>query len=129
MARLEEYGFEPTPESTAYLDWSEDSTLTKPDFDRLTGAEEAWLKAKFEEDNKREPGNIKGMLLRFQIADGYAYYLVTKTRPLTVQRVIGFMFEYSLPDAYIRGLNKADVEQQLDWNKKAASIFLGRIKR
>jgi len=48
-------------------------------------------------------GEIKGGVFKVQIADGYAYYLVTKVRPLTVQHIhVGDAWR--IPEAHIRGV-------------------------
>jgi hypothetical protein len=47
-----------------------------------------------------------GGLIRFEVADNYAYYLVTSEKPLKLQLV---PYGYEVPDAHIRGLRRADV--------------------
>lgn len=55
-----------------------------------------------------DAGEIVGGILRWQRGDGYAFYVVTKDRPLTV-RHLGYMDAWQVEDALIRGLNKQDV--------------------
>jgi hypothetical protein len=62
-------------------------------------------------------GEIKGAVLQFQVADNYAYYVVTKARPLTVKH-IDWLDGYQIPAAHLRGLNKQDVLEQLAWRKR-----------
>ena len=59
-----------------------------------------------------EGGDIKGALVKFSVADGHAYYVVTKASPLEVVHV-PFGDGYKALPATIRGLNRADVERQL----------------
>ena len=67
-------------------------------------------------------GEIKGGVFKVQIADGYAYYLVTKVRPLTVQHIhVGDAWR--IPEAHIRGLNKADIVQFLEGEKFLHNLF------
>lgn len=53
-------------------------------------------------------GQITGFICRWQRGDGYAYYLVTSERPLTLRR-IAYMDDWSVEDALIRGLQSEDV--------------------
>lgn len=57
-------------------------------------------------------GEVKGAVLQFPVADNYAYYVVTKVRPLTVKHV-DWLDGYQIPAAHLRGLNKQDVLDQL----------------
>lgn len=70
-------------------------------------------------------GEIVGGLIKFQIADGYAHYLVTKASPLTVQWV-PYCDNYQASAPTIRGLNKADIQQMLGWERKLDSLFGGK---
>ncbi len=54
----------------------------------------------------------EGVLLRFPVADGYAFYLVVKRHPLTLQHV-PFGDAYEISDAHIRGLTLHDVAVQI----------------
>jgi hypothetical protein len=71
-------------------------------------------------------GKVVGGLLRWQRADGYAFYLVTKERPLTLQHV-PFCDAYQVEPYLIRGLNKQDVLDQLESARRLHAIF-GRSK-
>ena len=57
---------------------------------------------------KLADGEIKGAILSFPVADGKALYLVTSDKPLTLQH-LPFFDAYAIPEAHVRGLNKADV--------------------
>lgn len=67
-------------------------------------------------------GTYVGAVLRFPYADGYAMYLVQKTRPLTLQH-IPFGDAWHIPEAHLRGLNLDDVKEQVARNKGLRSMF------
>jgi hypothetical protein len=52
---------------------------------------------------------LTGCVIRFPAADGFAWYLVAKESPLTLQH-LNYMDGYSVHPAMIRGLRKADVQ-------------------
>lgn len=61
-----------------------------------------------------------GFVMQFPVADGRAYYLVTKETPLTLQHIpIGDAWQ--IPPAHLRGITIADVYQQIKqrlfWDK------------
>lgn len=66
-------------------------------------------------------GSVVGGVLRFQVADSYAIYLVVADAPLTLQH-IPFLDGYAIPAPYLRGLEHADVVGMLA-NDKAWSRF------
>lgn len=66
-------------------------------------------------------GKVVGALLSFQTADSYAYYVVTSANPLTVQHA-DFIDGWSIPAAHVRGLNKADVLEQINRTKAIARL-------
>jgi hypothetical protein len=51
-------------------------------------------------------------LIKFSVADGYAYYYVVSLEPLVLQ-FINFLDGYSISYAEIRGLRKADIDSQI----------------
>jgi hypothetical protein len=64
-----------------------------------------------------ESKTLSGYVWRWPVADGYAVYVVTKLRPLTLTWVnVGD--GYAVPDAHIRGLTKADLEAQKEFDLK-----------
>ena len=67
-------------------------------------------------------GVVVGAMLRFPVADGYAHYVVTKERPLTVQHV-PYLDGYQISNAHIRGLKKQDVLLQIQRDKALKRIF------
>lgn len=69
--------------------------------------------AKFATNEDPEAEDLTGSLLRWQRADGYAYYVVTKHRPLTLSHLhIGDA--WTIEPALIRGLRADDVRDQLE---------------
>jgi hypothetical protein len=61
-------------------------------------------------------GDLSGAVVKFQVADNYAYYVVIKDKPLTLQ-LIPFCDAYQISDAHMRGLRREDVVQQLRQDK------------
>lgn len=75
--------------------------------------EEALMKELSEKSAKVDPeGDLTGALIRFQVADGYAVYVVSKSEPLTLQHV-PYMDAYQANEATIRGINKNTVRSQI----------------
>jgi hypothetical protein len=65
---------------------------------------------------------VVGAVLRFPIADGYAFYLVTKERPLTLKHIpVGDAWE--IPDAHMRGLTKKDILLHAKRERRLAELF------
>jgi len=56
-------------------------------------------------------------VIKFSVADGFAYYLVVSMSPLKLQH-IPYGDEYAVHDAMIRGLRKNDVENMLERQKR-----------
>jgi len=92
----------------------------KGDWKAQFEAEEAALAALQEVSDKATEESPKGFIVKFQVADGYAMYVVDKLRPLTL-RHIPFGDGYQIPDAYLRGLNLADVKEQIRFHRVWAS--------
>jgi len=69
---------------------------------------------------KRKKGKNVGTIVKFQIADGYAEYMVSSMRPLELIHLpIGD--EYQFP--YIQNLTAKDIQQRIDQQIKLDSIF------
>jgi hypothetical protein len=64
---------------------------------------------------------IVGALLRWQRGDGYAYYIVIKDNPLTVQHV-AYLDCWKVEFPLIRGLTEKDVITQLRRRQKIKEI-------
>jgi hypothetical protein len=110
MAQLSKYAY-PMPTRQPGENWR---THSDREMDAL-----ADFQAK---SNALAENEVVGGLIRFQVADGYAYYLVTKESPLTLEWVpFGDNWQVSAPT--IRGLRKADVLGMLAWERKMSSLF------
>jgi hypothetical protein len=84
--------------------------------------EMAELQRLIDASNALAEGEVVGGLLRFQVADGYAEYLVIKDKPLTLQHV-PFFDGYQVDSALIRGLRRVDVEQRLAAERRLAELM------
>lgn len=62
--------------------------------------------------NALPDGEVVGAVLQWQVADGYASYIVTKASPLTLA-ALPFADEYTVSPVLIRGLRKGDVLEML----------------
>ncbi len=71
---------------------------------------------------KLPDGEIVGGILRFGVCDGYAMYLVSSDKPLTL-RHIDWLDGYRIDDAYIRGIRVQDVRKMLQREKGMREIF------
>ena len=70
-------------------------------------------------------GCLPGAMIRFQVADGYAHYIVTSTAPLTVSH-INWMDGYRIPEAHIRGLKATDIAEQVRRQRAMKALFASR---
>jgi len=59
-------------------------------------------------------GKAAGIVLQFPVADGHAFYVVVKDKPLTLQHV-PFGDGWRIPPAHVRGLTLCDVRDQARW--------------
>lgn len=67
-------------------------------------------------------GEVLGALYGAPYADGKAWYVVVKEKPLTVANV-PVWDAWQLPDAHVRGLNKADILADRRWNAHIKEAF------
>ena len=77
------------------------------------------------------PGQIVGAVLSWPVADGSAYYIVTKENyPLTLQH-IPYGDAWQVDPILIRGLRRDDVVRMLEAERRFQEIFAcaGRGKR
>jgi hypothetical protein len=63
-----------------------------------------------------ESDALEGAQLQFQVADGYAIYIVSKVSPLTLRHV-PYGDAYRANEATIRGVNKETVRKELRWRR------------
>lgn len=59
-------------------------------------------------------GEAVGTILQFPVADGRAYYVVVRERPLTL-RHIPFGDGWRIPAAHVQGLTLRDVRDRARW--------------
>jgi len=114
MAKLErtpEPGFKKKEEET-YERWSERTKDLLHQMQEISG--------------KKDPATspLKNALIQFQVADGYAVYVVTEEEPLTLRHV-PYGDEYQADPATIRGVNKNTVRTQL----KRAKAFADMVEK
>jgi hypothetical protein len=83
--------------------------------------QDAALKELLRTSKNLPEGEVVGAVLRFQIADGWAYYIVTSERPLTLQH-IPFGDGYAIAEAHVRGLNRQDVLLALEQDRRFAGL-------
>jgi hypothetical protein len=76
-------------------------------------------------ENYKATGDIVGLNYRSQVADGYAEYIVTKARPLTLMH-ISLGDGYSIPTPHLRGLNKADIVEFNEREERLSVLFGSR---
>ena len=70
----------------------------------------------------REDGSLVGALYSEPFADGRAYYVVVKDKPLTVAQV-PIWDSWHLHPALIRGLNADDIIGELTWVRNIEEGF------
>lgn len=69
-----------------------------------------------------ERGQVIGKMLTWPVADGQAWYLVTKEDPLTVQHV-PYSDAWTVDPIFIRGLRRSDVLEMQERDRALAAIF------
>lgn len=111
MAKLEQYAYEPFPNYEEYDNIMEGFK-----------AEDEALNKLFAKSEKLPEGKVVGAVLRWQRGDGYAYYIVTKERPLTLA-FISAGDRWAVEDALIRGLTLADVKQMIASERKLRALW------
>ena len=76
------------------------------------------LQERFEQFLKEKP------VIRFGVADGYAFYLVESEKPLVLRHVL-WCDNYMVQDALIRGLRLVDVRDMLHREATMRRLFGG----
>jgi hypothetical protein len=64
-------------------------------------------------------------IIKFQVADGFAFYFVKSKKPLVLQH-IPFYDGYRIPQAHLRGLRLSDVKTMLQQEAALARLFSKR---
>lgn len=78
--------------------------------------------ALLETSNTLPEGKVVGAMLKFQVMDNFAWYLVTKERPFTV-KLVDHWDGYEIRDAELRGLTKADALYQLEARRSFSAMI------
>lgn len=69
-------------------------------------------------------GKLVGETIQFQIADGYAVYMVANENPLNLLH-INYGDGYQIPDAHARGLNLTEIRRMVKSEKAMNKLFGG----
>lgn len=109
MARLDRKPF------PGYPAMPRDAYSNRDAFEKWKADERAFWKALSEREAAGGENDVVGVVCRFQIADGYATYVVTKAQPLTLAHVESGDC-YQINAAHMRGLRASDVLAQKKYN-------------
>ncbi len=93
-------------------------------FKVLRQAEDEWLRElnQWCHDNTDSRSELVGELIRFPRGDGYAQYMVFKTKPLTLLHIpLGDAWD--LPDYQMRGLRVKDVKELVRQDRALGDLF------
>lgn len=82
----------------------------------------AWAEAIADHADRasRDPDHMVGRIVKFQIADGYAEYVIYSVKPLQLVHVPE---SYDISAAHMRGLKLADVRALVDFDKRWEAMF------
>lgn len=83
--------------------------------------EEAWENQVIEWARANGSGKYAGEVFRWQIADGYARYVIYRLRPLELIW-LGTGDAWQMPDVVARGLTAADVRRDADFRRSWAEL-------
>lgn len=64
-----------------------------------------------------------GAIVRWQVADGYAEYLVTSMAGSGTLQHLPFLDAYTVDPALIRGLRKSDIKERVDASRRLDRAF------
>jgi hypothetical protein len=81
-----------------------------------------------DKSNQLDPNGptLVGALWKYPVADGHAYYVVTKDKPLTLAH-IPFLDEYAVPEFVIRGLKRSDIQLMLEFDQSWEKLVNKRV--
>jgi hypothetical protein len=101
------------------------SSIIQPEFDwknidAFYSAQEKYISDLKDFCLKRKKGKDVGEVIKFQVADGYAEYMIASLRPLELIH-IPVADAYKFP--YIERLTEADIVQKLDFQNKLKKLF------
>ena len=91
-------------------------------FEDVLKEEQAALNSLVRKSAELPPGQVVGAVLSWPVADGKAYYLVTKDKPLTLQH-IPYGDAWQVDPVLIRGLRRDDVLRMLEAERRFQEIF------
>jgi hypothetical protein len=101
---------------------------SNPDYHEHDRKESAWLENLKANLRSKSKGDLVGELLKFPAADGYARYIITKQRPLTVAHLsIGDAWQAD--GATIRGIRLQDAKARVASEREQRKFFDDRIAR
>lgn len=72
--------------------------------------------------NYPDGGDLAGEIIRFQVADGYAQYMVAREKPLWLLH-LPIHDAWTIPAAHLRGLQLSDVRQQVESGRRLDALF------
>lgn len=71
--------------------------------------------------------DVVGFVMRFPVADGYAFYVVTKAKPLTIEWVqIGDSWQ--VPEYTLRGLRLGDIVDMKRRSRAMRALFSKKVE-
>ncbi len=85
-------------------------------------AEDAELMELLKRSDELPVGEINGYVCKWQRADGYAYYIVSNERPLTLQHV-ACGDSWQVEGALIRGLRRSDILEMQQRDQAWRELF------
>jgi len=89
---------------------------------------QALLEELYAKSNKLNlKGDLTGAMLKFPVADGYAFYQVVKAKPLQVMH-IPYGDAWQVDGIMIRGLRVDDVREELRRERTMAKLFGKKTK-
>ena len=92
------------------------------DFQIHMEAEQDWTEKLQDWCREHGNGDIKGEVVRFGVADGYAQYVVYRTKPCEMIHV-PTGDNWHIPEAHARGLRASDLREQVEGQRKLAALF------
>ncbi len=95
---------------------------TEQDFGEFFKKSQADLDGYIHKSHNLSEGEVVGGVVKFQVADGYAFYKVLGDTPLVLQH-IPFGDAYEIPNAYLRGLERGDIEELLERERQLHAMF------
>lgn len=110
-------GFDP-PAWESYRD--EQGRFFGPD--KMNEIDDAYIARLAAEARKHRTGDLIGETIRFQVADGYALYMIWAHRPFQLVH-IDLHDGYQIPEAHARGLRLQDARDMVERDKRFAALW------